>query len=71
MDFMAEAMSIGIAVAGSIVAGVFVGYLLDTKVVPKLFDKKTYPWLTIIFLIFGVIGGFKNLLMMSKRGLKR
>ncbi len=63
---LGEALGIGIAVIGSILAGLAFGYFLDNKV----FDGRTYPWLTTIFLILGAIGGFKNLFVMTKRRFK-
>jgi hypothetical protein len=49
--------------AASIFVGVGIGYLLDHKV----FKGKTAPWLTLIFLGFGIAAGFKNLYMLTKR----
>lgn len=61
-----DSLSIGIAVVGSIIAGAVIGWLIDEKV----FKGRTFPWITIIFIIFGVIGGFKNLIYYSKKRLK-
>lgn len=47
--------SIGLSVAVSIFLGLGVGLYLDRKV----FD--TSPWFTIIFLILGIIAGFRNI----------
>ncbi len=44
-------------------AGVWFGYFLDTKV----FDGRTHPWLTIIFLLFGIAGGVRGLYVMARR----
>ena len=57
------ASTIALAVVLSIFAGVITGYYLDTW----LFKGRTYPWLTIICLIFGIAGGIKNFLVMSRR----
>jgi ATP synthase protein I len=40
--------------------GLFIGLYMD-----KLFD--TSPWLMIIFLIFGIAAGFKNLFVQAKK----
>ena len=51
------------AVVFSTFAGVFTGYYLDTR----FFDGRTYPWLTLICLFFGLAGGVKNFFLLSKR----
>jgi len=56
-------MTIALAVVMSTFAGLFTGYWLDEKV----FHKKTFPWLTIIFFLFGLAGGAKNFFILSKR----
>jgi ATP synthase protein I len=33
----------------------------------KVFKGKTAPWLTLIFLGFGIAAGFRNLYRLSKR----
>lgn len=57
------ASTIALAVVFSTIAGVITGYYLDTW----LFKGRTYPWLTIICLFFGIAGGIKNFLILSKR----
>ncbi len=56
-------MTIALAVVMSTFAGLFTGYWLDTRV----FHNKTFPWLTIIFFLFGLAGGAKNFFILSKR----
>jgi len=51
---------IGIQFALSIFVGFAMGYFLD-----KLFH--TFPWLTIIFLIFGIIAAFRELFRLAGR----
>ena len=58
-----NATTIALAVVLSTFAGVLTGYYLDTK----LFDGKTYPWLTILFFFFGLGGGIKNFIILTKR----
>ena len=52
--------SLGISVALAIFIGLGIGIWLDRK-----FD--TSPWLMLIFLIFGIIAGFRNIAMAIKR----
>jgi len=59
-DFM-KAWSVGLNLVFSTFIGLAIGYFLD-----KLF-KVTYPWLTIIFLILGIISGFRDLVRFAKR----
>jgi ATP synthase protein I len=55
--------SLGISVALAIFIGLGIGVWLDRK-----FD--TSPWLTLIFLVFGVIAGFRNIALVIKRARK-
>jgi ATP synthase protein I len=55
--------SLGISVALAIFIGLGVGVWLDRK-----FD--TAPWLTLIFLVFGIIAGFRNIALVIKRARK-
>ena len=52
--------TVGIAMALSIAIGAFIGYYLD-----KWFDTK--PWLSLIFLGFGIAAAFKNLHILYKK----
>lgn len=63
---LVDSLSIGIAVVGSIMAGALIGWLIDEKI----FKGRTYPWLTLVFIILGVIAGFKNLIYYSKKRLR-
>ncbi len=63
MKLLGDFSTIGIALAASVFIGVGIGYFLDHKV----FKGKTAPWLTLIFLGFGIAAGFKNLYMLTKR----
>ncbi|MEW6328089.1 MAG: AtpZ/AtpI family protein [Thermodesulfobacteriota bacterium] len=58
-----DVSTIGIAIAASVFIGFFIGYALDEY----LFGGRTKPWLTVIFLIFGVIAGFRNLVRLARR----
>jgi ATP synthase protein I len=55
--------SLGISVALAIFIGLGVGVWLDRK-----FD--TSPWLTLIFLAFGIVAGFRNIALVIKRARK-
>lgn len=55
-----EASSIGINLVLSTFVGFAIGYFLD-----KLFG--TSPWLTAIFLIIGIIAGFRELLRIARK----
>ena len=52
--------TVGIAMALSIALGAFLGYYLD-----GLFG--TQPWLTFVFLGFGIVAAFRNLYIMYKK----
>ncbi len=54
-----RASMVGIHLVVATFVGFFIGHYLD-----KAFGTK--PWLTIVFLIFGLVAGFRNLFMMAK-----
>jgi ATP synthase protein I len=56
-----NAWSVGLNLVFSTFIGLAIGYFLD-----KLF-KVTFPWLTIVFLILGIISGFRDLIRMAKK----
>lgn len=47
----------------SVAAGAGIGYVLDTVV----FDGRTTPWLTLFWLLCGVIAGFRSLFRVLRR----
>ncbi|MDF1614274.1 AtpZ/AtpI family protein [Desulfurivibrio dismutans] len=55
--------TIGLTMVFSIFIGLGIGYFLDHKV----FEGRTAPWLTLIFLAFGIAAAFKNLYVLSQR----
>ncbi len=55
-----EASSVGIQLVLSTFVGFAMGYFLD-----RFF--KTFPWLTAIFLILGIIAGFYDLVKVARR----
>jgi len=56
--------SLSFSIALAMVIGLGIGYWLDTRV----FD--TSPWLTLIFLVLGIIAGFRNIYLAMKRSRK-
>ncbi len=59
-DFL-QAWSVGLNFVVFIFVGLAIGYFLDNTF------KVTAPWLTMIFLIIGIIGGFRELWRFAKR----
>ena len=55
--------SLGISVAFAIFIGLGIGVWLDRK-----FDAS--PWFTLIFLLLGIIAGFRNIARVIKRARK-
>ncbi len=55
-----EASTIGLNLVLATFVGLAMGYGLD-----KLFN--TFPWFTIIFLIVGIIAGFRGLIKMARK----
>jgi ATP synthase protein I len=55
--------SLGLQIALSIFIGLAIGVYLDRR-----FD--TQPWLTLIFLGFGIAAGFKNIALAIKKSSK-
>ena len=55
--------SLGISVALAIFIGLGLGVWLDRKF-------HTEPWLTLIFLVFGIVAGFRNIALVIKRARK-
>jgi ATP synthase protein I len=56
--------SLSFSIALSIVIGLGIGYWLDTRIF------HTSPWLTLIFLGFGVIAGFRNIYLAIQKSRK-
>lgn len=54
---------VGMSFVLSIFIGLGIGWYLDNKV----FDGKTAPYLTFIFLGFGIVAAFKNLWQITKK----
>lgn len=56
--------SIGISMVASTIIGLAMGYYLDQWL-------ETSPWLTLIFLVFGIIAGFRNMFILTRREVRR
>ncbi len=60
---MAYASSIGISMVIAIFGCLFLGVWLDRKL-------GTDPYLTLLFLLMGIVAGFRNMVLLIKRSLK-
>ena len=67
LRILGQISTMATAMVFSTFCGVWFGYWLDNSV----FHGKTHPWLTIIFFLFGLAGGLRNLFMMGQRLKKR
>jgi ATP synthase protein I len=56
----AEYSAVGLMFPASIVVGFFIGHFLDKWL-------KTAPWLTFVFIIYGILAGFHNLFSQARR----
>jgi len=60
VDSLLRASLIGIHMVASTFVGLAIGYFLDKWL-------QTGPWLTMLFLLFGIAGGFTNMFREVKR----
>ncbi len=56
--------SVGISMVASVLIGMAMGYYLDQWL-------GTAPWMLLIFLGFGIVSGFRNIFILTRRELKR
>ena len=56
--------SVGISMVAATFIGLAMGYYLDRWL-------GTNPWLTLIFLVIGIISGFRNIFILTSRELRR
>lgn len=56
--------SVGISMVASILIGMAMGYYLDQWL-------GTPPWMLLIFLGLGVVAGFRNIFILTRRELRR
>jgi ATP synthase protein I len=59
-DFL-RAWSVGLNLVFSTFIGLAIGYGLDRLI------KVTFPWLTILFLVLGIVSGFRDLLRLARK----
>ncbi|MGQ9570758.1 MAG: AtpZ/AtpI family protein [Thermodesulfovibrionales bacterium] len=62
-----EASTAGLNLVISTFIGLAIGYALDKYVLEKWIGIKTFPWLTIIFLILGIVSGFRDLFRIASK----
>ena len=55
---------LGISMVAATLIGLAMGFYLD-----KWLD--TRPWMTLIFLVLGIVAGFRNIYILTERELKR
>lgn len=60
LELLGLASMMGIHLVSGVLVGLGMGYYLD-----KYFGTK--PWLTVVFLIFGIIAGYKNMFREMQR----
>ena len=63
MKLLAVFSTMGIEMAASVFIGFGMGWLIDQKI----FAGRTRPWFMMIFLVFGIIAGFRGLYRVSRR----
>jgi ATP synthase protein I len=56
--------SVGISLVASCLIGLAMGYYLDKWL-------ETSPWMTLVFLGFGIASGFRNVYILTERELSR
>ena len=61
IKLLALVSTMGLSMALAIVIGIAIGFYLD-----RFFQTK-YPWFFLIFMILGIIAGFRNIYVIMKR----
>jgi ATP synthase protein I len=56
--------SVGISMVAATFIGLAMGHYLDLWL-------ETTPWLTLIFLLLGIVSGFRNIFILTRRELRR
>lgn len=64
-----SALNVGLNILGGIIAGMFIGYIVDNSL-EHYAGIKSSPWGLIIFFFIGIISGFLNAYRDMKRVLK-
>lgn len=63
---MYKLASMGINLVAATFIGLFMGLAIDNWLTPKI-NWHTSPWFTLVFLLFGIIAGFKNMFHMARK----
>lgn len=63
MRMLADFSTIGLTISSSIFVGFGIGWFLDKKV----FGDRTSPWFMAIFLVLGIVAGFRSLYQLARR----
>ena len=58
--------TVGINIVVATFMGLGMGWVIDHKLFPKVFHVETKPWFTLVFLLFGIIAGFRNVFSIIK-----
>lgn len=61
-----EASTVGLNLVLATFIGLAMGLGIDNYIMPKI-GLSTFPWFTIIFLLIGIIAGFRDLVRMAKK----
>ena len=61
-----EASTVGLNLVFSTFIGLAMGYGID-YLMDRWFGWHTKPWFSIIFLLFGIVAGFRDLVRMAKK----
>jgi ATP synthase protein I len=61
-----DASTVGLNLVISTFVGLAMGWVLDNYVM-EWFGLHTRPWLTVIFLLLGIVSGFRDLVRMAKK----
>jgi ATP synthase protein I len=56
--------SVGISMVAATFIGLAMGYYLDIWL-------ETSPWFTLVFLLLGIVSGFRNIFILTSRELRR
>lgn len=61
-----EASTVGLNIVLATFIGLAMGLGIDKYIMPRI-GLSTFPWFTIIFLLIGIIAGFRELIRMAKK----
>ena len=58
--------TVGINIVVATFIGLGMGWLLDHKFFPRFFHWESQPIFTLVFLLFGIIAGFRNIFLIVR-----